>query len=72
MVNEITLLDKITLILVVIGGLNWGLVGFFQWNLVEFIFGFSAVGAFLAQLVYLLVGIAAIYVAAVMMKFARK
>ncbi len=72
MVNELTLLDKIALILIVIGGLNWGLVGFFQWNLVEAIFGFSATGAFLAQLVYLLVGIAAVYVAAVMMKFARK
>ena len=72
MVKNLTVLDKIALVLVIIGGLNWGLVGFFQWNLVEFILGFSATGAFLAQLVYLLVGVAAIYVAVVMMKFARR
>jgi len=33
------ILDTIALILVVIGGINWGLIGFFQFNLVGSLFG---------------------------------
>jgi uncharacterized membrane protein YuzA (DUF378 family) len=49
------------LVLIVIGGINWGLVGFFDYNLVDSLFG---VGSALARIVYGLVGLAAIYVAA--------
>ncbi len=70
MVKELTLLDKIALILVIVGGLNWGLVGINpSYDLVMLLLGFMPV---LAQLVYLLVGVSAVYVAVVMMKFARK
>lgn len=70
MVKELSVLDKIALILVIIGGLNWGLYGLNNsWDLVQLLLGFMPV---LAQIVYLLVGVAAVYVAAVMMKFARK
>lgn len=49
---------KITcLILVIIGGINWGLVGFFDYNLVDSIFG---VGSMLARATYDIVGIASI------------
>jgi len=66
----LTLLDKIALVLVVIGGLNWGLVGINpSYDLVMLLLGFMPV---LAQLVYLLVGASAVYVAAIMMKLARK
>ena len=69
MVNELSVLDKIALVLVIIGGLNWGIYAFgSQYNLVEMIFGISII----SNIVYLLVGLSAIYVAAVMMKFARK
>ncbi len=45
-------------ILVIIGALNWGLVGAFQYNLVEMLLG--SVPALL-MLVYILVGIAGVY-----------
>lgn len=51
-------LDIIAMILVLIGGLNWGLVGAFGFNLVDAIFG---VGSIVSDVVYILVGISAIY-----------
>lgn len=48
----------ISLVLLVIGGLNWGLVGVFDWNLVDAIFG---MGSVLAKIIYILVGIAALW-----------
>ncbi len=52
-------LNAIALALVVIGGINWGLVGLFNFDLVEVIFG--SISQVLANLVYILVGIAALY-----------
>jgi uncharacterized membrane protein YuzA (DUF378 family) len=51
----------LALVLVVIGGINWGLVGFFDYNLVDSIFG---VGSVLARVVYAVVGLAALWVLA--------
>lgn len=51
-------LDAIALILVVIGGLNWGLIGLFDYNLVDSIFG---VGSAASRIIYVIVGVAAIY-----------
>lgn len=48
------------LVLVLIGGLNWGLVGFFDYNLVDALFG---EGSGLARVVYALVGLSALYLA---------
>ncbi len=54
-------LKSITLVLLIIGGLNWGLVGLFDFNLVAFLFdGFSVV---ISRIIYSLVGIAAIVAA---------
>ncbi len=44
-------------ILVIIGGLNWGLVGAFRFNLVDALFG---EGSVLSSIVYIVVGIAAL------------
>ena len=52
--------DLATLVLIVIGGLNWGLIGLFNFNLVGAIFGSGSV---LARLIYILVGASAVYVA---------
>ena len=52
-------LNIVTLILVVVGGLNWGLVGAFQFDLVASIFGGSA--AAIARIVYVLVGLSALW-----------
>ena len=51
-------IDIIAAVLLVIGGLNWGLVGLFGFNLVEFIFGFMSPAS---RIVYALVGLAALY-----------
>ncbi len=53
--------DKVALVLVVIGGLNWGLVGAFNYNLVDSLLG---EGSALARIVYVLVGLAALVVLA--------
>jgi uncharacterized protein len=52
-------LNVITLILVIIGGLNWGLVGLFQLDLIAAIFGGEA--AILSRLIYILVGLSALW-----------
>ncbi|WP_085506753.1 DUF378 domain-containing protein [Thalassobacillus devorans] len=52
-------LDMIALILIIVGGLNWLLFGLFQWDLVGGIFG--GMDSPVARIVYILVGIAAIY-----------
>jgi uncharacterized protein len=62
-------LHMLSFILVIIGGLNWGLVGLLQWNLVELILGFSPL---LVKVVYILVGLAAVYLGATHMKDCRQ
>jgi len=58
--QKLNALGLIALILVIIGGLNWGLVGFFSFNLVTALFGASSM---LTKIVYDLVGLSALYVA---------
>lgn len=53
------ILDKIALALVVIGSINWGLIGIFRFDLVAWIFGGQA--AILSRIIYTLVGIAALW-----------
>lgn len=53
------MLDKIALLLVIIGGLNWGLVGIFQFDLVAWAFGGSA--GIISRIVYVLVAISAVW-----------
>ncbi len=52
-------LKRLALLLTVIGGINWGLVGAFKFNLVEFLFSFAPV---VASIVYIIVGLCACYV----------
>ena len=47
-------LQKILLVFTIIGAINWGLIGLFNFNLVEMIFG---TGSLLSQIIYILVGI---------------
>jgi uncharacterized protein len=51
-------LNTITLILVIVGGLNWGLVGLFNFDLVAALFG---AGSALSRIVYILVGLSALW-----------
>jgi len=50
--------NVIALVLIIVGGLNWGLVGFFDYNLVDSLFG---AGSTMAHVVYDVVGLAAVY-----------
>jgi len=56
--NTMNVVDWIAMVLLIIGGINWGLVGLFQFNLVAAIFGDMSV---LARLVYILVGASALW-----------
>ncbi len=51
--------DRIALILLIIGGLNWGLVGIFQFDFVSWLFGGS--DATLSRAVYILVAVSALW-----------
>ena len=57
---------NIALILTIIGALNWGLVGFFGFNLVSFIFGDMSI---LTRIVYALVGLSGVLVTYVASSF---
>jgi hypothetical protein len=61
-------LDWVAVILVVVGGLNWGLVGIFGFDLVAAIFGDMSV---ISRAVYDLVGVAAIYLAVISPKLQK-
>ena len=50
-------LQKIALVFTVIGAINWGLIGFFDFNLVTNLFGDTSM---LSRIIYMIVGIAGI------------
>ena len=52
-------MDKLALVLSIIGGINWGLIGIFKFDLVAFLFGGQT--ASVSRVVYTLVGLAAIW-----------
>ncbi|HMM05709.1 MAG TPA: DUF378 domain-containing protein [Clostridiales bacterium] len=52
-------LNKIFLIILIIGGINWGLIGLFQYDLVAALFGGAA--SMISRIIYTLVGISALY-----------
>lgn len=53
-----SILQKIALILVIIGALNWGLVGLFDFNLIAFLF--DNISVIISRIIYSLVGVAGI------------
>ena len=53
------IMDRIALILAIIGGLNWGSVGIFGFDIVAALFGGSASG--LSRVVYSLIGLSALW-----------
>ena len=52
------IIDKIALVLVIIGAIVWGLIGIFNFNLVETIFGETSV---ISRIIYILVGISGLW-----------
>lgn len=51
-------IDTIALILIIIGAINWGLIGIFNFNLVDAIFGAMSV---ISRIIYILVGISGLW-----------
>jgi uncharacterized membrane protein YuzA (DUF378 family) len=67
--KNLSVADWIALILVLVGGLNWGLVGIFSFDLVATIFGNMS---FLSRTVYAVVGLATIYMIVMSVKLGKK
>ena len=63
------MLDKIALALLIIGGLNWGSIGIFQFDLVGFIGGGQS--GVVSRIVYILVALAAIWCVTLFFRDAR-
>ena len=66
--NKLNAIDWIAIILLSVGGLNWGLVGIFNFDLVAAIFGDMSA---LSRIVYAVVGICAVYVLAISAKLGK-
>lgn len=62
-------LDWVAIILVVVGALNWGLVGAFGFDLVKSLFGDMSV---ISRIVYVLVGLAGVYLAVLSAGLSKK
>lgn len=60
-------IDTIALILVIIGAINWGLIGFFNFNLVDTLFGAMSI---ISRIIYALVGLAGLW--SIKLLFAEK
>lgn len=60
------MLDKTALVLLIIGGLNWGLIGIFGFDLVAWIFG--GTGALLSRVIYVIVALSAIWCISLLFK----
>ena len=57
--SAITWVDRLALLLIIVGGLNWGLIGILDFDLVAWLFGGQA--AILSRIVYVLVALAGIW-----------
>lgn len=57
-VMKMNTIDKIAMLLLIIGGFNWGLVGWLQYNLVDEIFGVESA---MSRVIYAVVGVASLY-----------
>lgn len=62
-------LDWTALILTIVGGLNWGLVGSFDFNMVAAIFGSDSA---LSRIVDIIVGLSALYLAFISTRFGKR
>lgn len=51
-------IDYTTLTIIIIGAINWGLIGFFNFNLVAFLFGQST---WISRVIYAIVGLCGLY-----------
>lgn len=67
--NKLSVLDWVALVLLIVGGLNWGLVGAMDFDLVATLFGDMSG---ISRIVYVLVGLSAVYLAVTSSKLTKK
>ncbi len=67
--EKLNALDWISLVLLIIGGLNWGILGVFEFNVVAAIFGSLTIAT---RVIYILVGLSALYLIAVIPSLGRE
>ena len=67
--KKLTAVDLIALVLTIIGGLNWGLVGLVDFNIIDSLFG---TGSIIARIIFVLVGLSAVYLVVIFNKLAKK
>ncbi len=67
--NKLNAIDWLALVLVIVGGVNWGLVGLMDLDLVATIFGDMST---ISRAVYALVGLSAVYMAVTAMKLGKQ
>jgi hypothetical protein len=67
--KKLNVFDWIAFVLVIVGGLNWALVGFFGFDLVAYLLGNLTL---LSRIVYVLVGLSALYLAGILPNLQRK
>jgi uncharacterized protein len=60
--DRLSTLSRVLIAVVIVGGINWGLIGFFNWDLVAAIFGGTVRGNYstLSRIVYALVGLCSV------------
>jgi uncharacterized membrane protein YuzA (DUF378 family) len=58
--KNLNVMDIFTAVILIVGGLNWGIYGFFGVNIIDSIFGVMSV---VSRIIYILVGVSAVYVA---------
>ncbi len=63
------MLDKIALTILLIGGINWGSIGIFQFDIVAFIFGGQT--GIVSRIIYVLVGLAALWCISLLFRDSR-
>lgn len=68
--KKLNALDWIALALLIVGGINWGLVGLFQFDLVATLFGGQ--DSLISRIIYVLVGLSAVYIAVDSFQFAKR
>lgn len=68
-VGRLNVLDWISLILVIVGALNWMAIGLFNYNFVAVLFGIMTS---ITRTIYVLVGLAGLYLALVSPTFCRR
>lgn len=62
---KLNALDKIAILLTLIGSINWAFIGLFKFDIVRAIFGFSPL---VQRIMYLIIGFSAIYVSLLILR----